>query len=148
MLRKLAIASIASFGLIGAGCAAESEAPTAAADSDVEEAANLAAVLVYADWCSSCKILDPKVEAVKANQELPGVNFVTIDYTARDVDDLFAQADQQGVGEAIRQFLAEEVKTGWLLLVDLDDNRVVGKVVKSMEEAEIAGAIKATQLAS
>ena len=152
MLKNALLAAAISLGLATVGCAAESEpkqpSTTQSASGDSKEDASLAAVLAYADWCSSCKILDPKVKAVKESQELAGVQFVTIDYTDRDVEGLFVQADTNGVGQAVRTFLADEVKTGWLLLVDLDDNKVVGKVVKSMNEDEIAGAIKATQLAS
>jgi len=148
MLKIFAFAFLASATLVGTSCAAEKEAQSPAADNQQAEDTNLSAVLVYADWCSSCKILDPKIKAIKAKEEFPGVNFVTIDYSDRDVEGLFKQADEQGVGDAIRTFLAEEVKTGQLLLVDLDDDRVIGKVVKSMEEAEITGAIKAAQLAS
>lgn len=145
MIRHLRRAGLAAIALSVAGCAGEK---IAAPTDIVAQDANLAAVLVFAEWCSSCKILDPKLQAVKAADAFPGVSFMTIDYTGRDVDALFAEADKKGVGPAVRTYLADEVKTGWLLLVDLDDNRVVGQVVKSMDEAEIAGAIKATQLAS
>ncbi len=147
MFRQSLLASLAVIAVISHGCAAENSGTAKTADAVVEDA-NLAAVLVYADWCSSCKILDPKLTAARENEEFPGVSFVTIDYTDRDVAGLFEQADAKGIGPAIRAYLADEVFTGWLLLVDLDDNRVVGQVVKSMEPEEIAGAIKATQLAS
>ncbi len=126
-------------------------APAAMAqDTDIvdEAAPKLAAVLIYADWCASCRVLDPKLEAVKAAQTFEGVEFVTLDYTARDDDAFFATAAEAGVGEAVVETLADGVKTGQVLLINRDAARVVGKITKDFSEAEIAGALKATALAA
>ncbi|MEM6627818.1 MAG: thioredoxin domain-containing protein [Pseudomonadota bacterium] len=122
-------------------------APFAATAQAVAEDASLAAVLVYADWCGSCQTLDPKVNAVK-DAGVDGVEFVTLDYTAKDAEAFYAAADEAGVDGAVRAWLGETVKTGQLLLVDLDDARVIGKVDKTMSEAEIAGALKAAAAAA
>ncbi len=106
-----------------------------------EETARLAAVLVYADWCGSCKVLDPKVKEAQAAELGDGISFITLDYTARDADAFFAAADNAGVGEAVRAELGDTVKTGVLLLVDVDDKRVVGKVLKTMSVEEIVAAL-------
>lgn len=103
----------------------------------------LAAVLIYADWCSSCKILDPKLQAAKAEGEIDGVSYHTLDYTARDEDALFAGADALGVGRAIREQLSGNVKTGILLLVDVDDRRIVGDLRKELSSEELRAAIEA-----
>lgn len=100
------------------------------------------AVLIYADWCGSCKVLDPKVKKVQSMGTLPGVEFVTLDYTAKDADEFYAQADAAGVGSAVKTYLDGTIKTGQLLLVDLDDQKVVGKVTKTLEPAEILTAVK------
>ena len=100
------------------------------------------AVLIYADWCSSCKVLDPKIETVKSMGAVPGVEFVTLDYTAKDADAFYAQADAAGVSAAVKTYLDGTIKTGQLLLVDLDDQTVVGKVTKTLEPAEILTAVK------
>lgn len=102
----------------------------------------VAAVLSYADWCGSCKTLDPKIEAVKAAGVPDGVGFVTLDYTDRDGDAFFAGADAAGVGEAIRTFYADEVKTGILLLIDTETNTVLADIRKTMSVEEIDAAIK------
>ena len=100
------------------------------------------AVLVYADWCGSCKVLDPKIEKVKSMGAIPGVDFVTLDYTSKDADDFYAQADEAGVGKAVRDYLEGTIKTGVLLLVDADDEKVIGKVTKTSEPGEIVTALK------
>lgn len=120
--------------------------PAALADDHGEP--KLAAVLVYADWCSSCQVLDPKVEAVKAGDAIDGVTFVKLDYTAREDEAFYEQADTAHVDEALEAFMGEQIKTGQLLLVDLDDERVIGKVTKTLTEAEITGALKAAAAVS
>jgi len=52
------------------------------------------------------------------------------------------QADAVGVGKAVRNYLGGTVSTGVLLLVDLDDERVVGTVTKDFGNLEIKSALK------
>lgn len=101
----------------------------------------LAAVLIYADWCGSCKVLDPKIASVRDQHEFDGTQFIRLDYTARDDEAFFDAADEAGIGSAIRSHLGDKVKTGQLLLVDLDDGTVVGAIKKDMSETEIADTI-------
>ncbi|MEM9599930.1 MAG: thioredoxin family protein [Pseudomonadota bacterium] len=100
------------------------------------------AVLIYADWCGSCKVLDPKIQAVQAMGSMPGVEFVTLDYTERDADDFYAQARAAGVEQAVRTELDDTIKTGWLLLVDVDDRRVLSKVTRADDTAQIVAKIE------
>ncbi len=130
--------------LFVAACSAENTkvSPEIEASQEVSADARLAAVLVYADWCSSCKIIDPKIQAAKEQGPINGVSFVTLDYTKRDVDGFFTQADTLGVGEAIRGQLNGDVTTGILLLVDLDDKKVVADLRKELSAEEIRAAIE------
>ena len=100
------------------------------------------AVLIYADWCGSCKVLDPKVKKVQSMGTLPGLEFVTLDYTDKNAEAFYVQADAAGVGAAVKSYLDGTVKTGQLLLVDLDDQKVVGKVTKTLGPTEILTALK------
>ncbi len=125
-----------------AACSGEpaAQAPaqtTETAAPAVTEETKIAAVLSYADWCTSCKILDPKLKAVQAGAPIDGVGYLTIDYTERDQDAFFATADAAGVGGAVRAFYADEIKTGILLLVDMSTGDVVADIRKSMSEEEI-----------
>ena len=100
------------------------------------------AVLIYADWCGSCKVLDPKLKKVQSMGPMPGIEFVTLDYTAKNADDFYAQAEAAGVGKSVKNYLNGTIKTGQLLLVDIDDEKVVGKVTKTLEPNEIVTALK------
>lgn len=110
------------------------------------------AVLIYADWCGSCKVLDPKIKSVQSAMggmgKMPGLEFVTLDFTNKNEEAFFAQADAAGVGEAVKAYLDGTVKTGQLLLVDLDDQTVVSKITKTFEPAEMMTAIKEAIAAS
>ena len=43
------------------------------------------AVLIYADWCGSCKVLDPKLKKAKEIGPMPGLEFITLDYTDKNI---------------------------------------------------------------
>ena len=131
-----------SLTLVACGNAPSESAGTS--DTPVAEVseARLVAALSYADWCGSCKTLDPKIQEARAGGDL-GAAFVTLDFTAKDTEAYFASADAAGIGEPIRAKYAEGVKTGQLLLIDVDDAEVVGVVTKEMSAAEIAASVKA-----
>ena len=138
-MRLILAASAAAF-LSACGQAAVPASERAAVTAPVEDTKVLA-VLSYADWCGSCKALDPKVKAVQAANTFDGVEFATIDYTSRDTDAFFADAETLGVTAAMRATFPDKVKTGRLYLVNMDSGEVVGTVDKSMDEAAIAAAI-------
>lgn len=105
------------------------------------EETRVLAVLSYADWCGSCKVLDPKIKAIQATNAFEGVEFATIDFTSRDKDAFFADAETLGIGETMRTKFADKVKTGQLFLVDLGSGEIISTVDKSMDDAEIIAAI-------
>ena len=127
--------------LMAACSQAEVSAAERAAVTAPAEDTRVLAVLSYADWCGSCKALDPKVKAVQTANAFDGVEFATIDYTSRDADAFFADAETLGVADAMRATFPEKIKTGRLYLVDLDSGVVISTVDKSMDEAAIAAAI-------
>ena len=116
------------------------------AKSAAQMATKTKAVLIYADWCGSCKVLDPKIKAVQSTlgggAALPGLEFITLDYTDKNAENFYAQAEAAGVGPAVKAYLDGTVKTGQLLLVDVDDQAVVGTVNKTLEPAQIMTALK------
>ncbi len=132
---RLFIAASAVALMAACGQAAVPASERAAVTAPAEDT-KLLAVLSYADWCGSCKALDPKVKAVQAANSFDGV-----DYTSRDSDAFFADAETLGVAGAMRATFPDKVKTGRLYLVNLDSGEVVGTVDKSMDEAAITAAI-------
>tara|TARA_R110001632_G_scaffold34398_2_gene87619 strand:- start:1033 stop:1467 length:435 start_codon:yes stop_codon:yes gene_type:complete len=118
---------------------------TLQADVRVEENIPVAAVLVFAEWCPSCKVLDPKVEAARTMLEDDAASFVVLDYTDRDADAFFAQADAAGVGEPVRALFADGVKTGQLLLIDVENQSVIDTITRQASIEDIRERIVATQ---
>jgi len=137
---RLFLAASAAALIAACGQAAVPASERAAVTAPTEDTKVLA-VMSYADWCGSCKALDPKVKAVQAANTFDGVEFATIDYTSRDADAFFADAETLGVADAMRATFPDKVKTGRLYLVNLDSGEVVGTVDKSMDEAAITAAI-------
>ena len=137
---RLFLAATAAVAMAACGQADVPASERAAVTTPAEDT-KILAVLSYADWCGSCKALDPKVKAVQAANTFDGVEFATIDYTSRDMDAFFADAETLGVTAAMRATFPDKVKTGRLYLVNMDSGEVVGTVDKSMDEAAIAAAI-------
>ena len=106
------------------------------------------AVLIYADWCGSCKVLDPAVKKAQAMGPIPGVEFVVLDYTDKNAENFYLQAQAAGVEQAMKAYLNGTIKTGQLLLVDMDDQTVLKAVKKDMDAAQIATSIKDAVAAS
>ena len=77
-----------------------------------------------------------------ASDAWDAVTFVRIDYTRRDRDAVFAEADALGIGEAIRTHFAGGIKTGLLLLVDIDSQAVVDTMTHRETEAAITARIR------
>lgn len=144
-MKKFIIALAASAALVGAACS--SETATTEKSSSVEQVvpakdAKLAAVLIYADWCGSCKVLDPKIKTVKSTHSFADTAFVTLDFTAKDKGAFMTDAKSARVAMAVKNHFNGKIKTGQMLLIDLDDKKVIGVIDKSMNESAIAAAIE------
>ena len=151
---KTLIISVASMAIIGLGACSQASAPetTQAAKTPAVQDANVnvrtKAVLVYADWCGSCKVLDPKVQKLKAAGAVSGIDYVTLDYTDKNDANFFASAEAAGVGPAVKAHLSEKVKTGQLLLIDMDDQKVVDTITKTADYADMVSMLQAAVNAS
>lgn len=128
--------------------AENSSASYGSGTTEIAMATKTSAVLVYADWCGSCKILDPAVKKVQSMGAIPGVDFVVLDYTDKDAENFYLQAQVAGVEQAVKTYLDGTIKTGQLLLVDIDDQIVLQAVKKDMDAAQIATSIKEALAAS
>ncbi|MEO0981078.1 MAG: hypothetical protein AAFX03_00330 [Pseudomonadota bacterium] len=142
-MRTTLFAAAAAALLAACGPAAGTREPDAAlTKAAVEDGAKIAAVMVFAEWCSSCKVMDPKIAAVRARGEVEGVDHIVLDFTERDPADFFAQAEAAGVGPAIREEFSDEILTGVVILVDVDDQKAVADLRKELTEDEIADIIQ------
>ena len=103
--------------------------------------AEIIAVLIRADWCSSCKIIEPKLAVAKADGPISGLAHITLDYTDRDKNAFFANAKDAGVSDAVRSHLGGDDKTGIILLVDRKRGDVVADLRKKLSADEIRRAM-------
>ncbi len=143
-----AFAAFSVLGLAACGAPAASPESPAQVTEIITEETRLVAALSYADWCGSCKVLDPKLAAIRTGEPIEGVLHVVLDFTDKDEVAYFTAADEAGIGEAVRAYYNEGVGTGLLLLVDLDDGEVVSVVRKDMTEAEIRAALETAAAAA
>ena len=97
------------------------------------------AILMYADWCASCKILDPKLKAVQPEFERGKILFVRFDLTndaTKHQAGLLAQA--LGVGELYEKNAG---KTGYLAIIDRASGESIGRINKDHSEADIRASL-------
>jgi len=144
---KTSLLSTALISVLALSACSQADAPKTSADKMDAMATKTMetktkAVLIYADWCGSCKVLDPKIKKVQEMGPMPGLEFVTLDYTSKNIGVFYDQAGAAGVGDAVADYLDGTVKTGQLLLVDMDDQKVIGRVTKTSEPAAILSALK------
>jgi len=99
-------------------------------------------VLFYADWCNSCKVLDPELAKAReeSNLDTESVLFVRLDLTDETTSlQSHFLASQLGIGE----FYAENAgSTGFLLLVDAETKEVLTRITKTSDADEITNVIR------
>lgn len=96
-------------------------------------------VMFYADYCGSCKVLDPKVESVQSELSEAPVLFVKLDHSNDQTSKQAAMlATSMQIGEIYRD---QQKASGFMLLVDSDSKKILGKITREMSKAEIKEAI-------
>jgi len=92
-------------------------------------------LMFWADTCASCKVLDPKIHAVKGEFVEQPILFATFDHS-NDATKLQAAmlATGLGVGDIYK---AQEKASGFLILVDAKTKQPVGKLTRDMSEEDI-----------
>lgn len=117
----LSIITIA-FGIFAAGAALHAKEEVG------EVKAEAYAVLFYADWCGSCKAMDPKLKEARASLVDEPILFVTFDMTNEETKKQSAM-----LASAIdleEHFGKNDGKTGFLLVIDPEGNEVVETITK------------------
>lgn len=92
------------------------------------EEAKIVALQFHSDHCGSCKILDPKLSQAKTELAGSPILFVKLDHT----DDTTSQQSKLLV-HALKLdsvYAKQKKSSGFVLLIDTDSNKVVGKLTK------------------
>lgn len=100
----------------------------------------LVGLLFHADWCASCKALEPKLQAVKKDFAGEPVLFTRLDLTdAATKGQSALLAAQLGLSSA---FAENASKTGFMLLLDATTGRTLAKLTKTHSEEELRHEIR------
>src|SRR6266849_9686807 len=142
MKRKLTTI-ILTLGLLGISLTAlaqEKQAP-----KQKVEPPKVLAVLFYADWCSSCKELEPKLNKVKRDFEGKPILFTRFDLTDDFTND---QAARYAALLGLEKYYTDNAgKTGYMLLIDSQSKKVLGRINKQ-DSSEAMKATLTSALAS
>ncbi len=101
----------------------------------------LIGVLYYADWCGTCKILDPQIEKARGKMDLDNmpIVFVRMDLTNKTTAAQSGMlASALGLGALYND---NSGKTGYMALVDSETKGVVATIDKTMKADDISALI-------
>lgn len=97
-------------------------------------------VQVHADWCGSCKVLDPRVSDLQQTLNAENVLVVKLDYTDKATT---AQANRLAAALGITDAVAANNGTGTLLVIRGDDRSLATVLTRSNSDEDIVNAVKA-----
>ena len=118
--------------VLAIGC--DPESPEQGTTDEVGDAEHLYAVLMYAQHCASCSMLDPTVRAVKGEFE-EEITFLRFDMSDEDTKKASQQlAADHELEELYRE---HENKTGYLIVVSGDGEEELLRLSGEYEEAEL-----------
>ena len=104
-----------------------------------DETSKIAAIKFHADYCGACKKLEPKISELKTTFKDQGVVFVQFDFT----DDASKKKTKElAASEGLESVLNSNKGTGYIVLYDLKNKKVVGKLKNSQDVAEMEQTIK------
>ena len=99
-----------------------------------ENTTKLYVVAFHADYCGSCKAIAPKVGEVKQAMDGKPIEFLKFDFTSDETKlKTSSLAEEKGFSE----FLASNNGTGFVLLIDAESKKTVGKLTKILSVDEM-----------
>jgi len=91
-------------------------------------------VKYHADWCGSCKEIEPKI--TKLNSRLKGkpIKYIALDLTNKaSTKNAKTLASNYGISDLI----AEKQKTGYVAIIDANSKKILGKLYKTQSVEEM-----------
>lgn len=96
---------------------------------------DIVSVLFYADWCGSCKILDPKVEKARENKAAEGIEFIVLDMTDKNsIANSRQVAEEQDLSPLLQKYGAA---TGFMVIYDRTNDDILSVVGSGSSPEEI-----------
>ena len=95
-------------------------------------------ILFYADWCGSCKILDPKYQSAKKGFSKKDIEFIKLDMTNPETRKASeAKLKEKGLDSILKTY---GYGTGFALVYDAQKQEVVETVTKTHDVEDIVAA--------
>ena len=108
------------------------------ADYELTGEPEIVAATFSSAWCSSCKILKPRLAGVIPSFSGEPVKFVELDFTFGQRGEVEEQAVAEGLGDIYPRFKGA---TGFTLLVDRDTGEIVDMLTIKHSKAAMRAAI-------
>jgi len=100
----------------------------------------------YADWCGSCKVVDPRLEAVTPEFAEAPVLFLRVDET--NAATKAHSARYASFLDLEEVYKAQNGGTGFMLLLDADSKEVLGRITRNDSEDDIRKIVRDALAAS
>jgi thiol-disulfide isomerase/thioredoxin len=102
--------------------------------------AKVAAIKFHADYCGACKKLEPKISELKAAYKDKAVAFIVFDFTDNASKE---KTQKMAKAEGLETVLNAYKGTGFIVLYDLENKKVIGKLKNSQNINEMEAKINA-----
>jgi thiol-disulfide isomerase/thioredoxin len=129
----------AAFFVAALAVAAAVKGPTPTVAQKAEVAPRVVAASFTSAWCSSCRILEPRLAEAMPAFKNAAIEFVEFDFTFGETAELAARADAHGL---TRLYEANKGATGFTVLVDARSGEIIDTLTMNFTVADIKGALK------
>jgi peptide-methionine (R)-S-oxide reductase len=113
----------------------ETATSNAAPEKATQPTAKIIALYFYADWCSNCKTLSPKLAELRKKMDVEDIAFITLNLTDKaSIHQSLLLAQALGVGDYVRQ---QGSKTGYVALLDASNKKEKTRITSETKSKDI-----------